>query len=87
MKDCRWDYDTYTCGFCTYDDSASDLGYNVVFPDDDDWDDWGQKYDDLGDDASWQDLQMSLCGVQPTSSFTDMVPASRDECNEFQVFD
>merc|ERR1719447_843036 len=33
---------------------------------------------------SWLDLQVSLCGVTPTSSFSDMVPSTRDECNTFQ---
>ncbi len=78
MKDCRWDYDSYTCGYCTEDASDSDLGYTVVFPEDDDWTYWTNKTANQGF-TTWLDLQMSLCGVSPTASYSDMVPSSRDE--------
>merc|ERR1719242_2037733 len=83
QKDCRWDYDTYTCGVCTMDESESDLGYTTVFPGDERWDYWNDKYSGNAD-ATWMDLQLSLCGVKPTSSFSNMVPSTRDECNTFQ---
>ena len=67
------------------EDSAMDLGYNVLFPDDDDFSYWTERYQNLGENATWEDLQMSLCGVWPTASYTDMVPSSHAECRTFQV--
>merc|ERR1719242_388251 len=73
LKDCRWDYDSYTCGYCTMKESTSDLDYHVMFPEDDDWSDWIEYYQNQTD-AGFSHLQMSLCGVWPTSSFSDDVP-------------
>merc|ERR1719242_2296283 len=84
LKDCRWDYDMMTCGYCTSDDTQSDLGFAVAFPDDDNWDNYIDDYLDLGDNATFVDLQMSLCGVKPTASWSDMVPETHEECNSFQ---
>lgn len=67
-------------------DSESDHTYTVVFPDDEDWTFWTQRYQDLGDDATWEDLQMTLCGVWPTASYTDNVPSTHDECDAFAVW-
>merc|ERR1719242_1317774 len=41
QKDCRWDYDTYTCNYCTNEVEDLDLSYHIISPDrSDDWDYW-----------------------------------------------
>ena len=85
LKECRWDYDTYTCGVCSKDTSTLDLPYNVVYPDDEEWDYWTNRYENMAENATWSTLQMGLCGVQPTSSYSNMVPSTHEECNSFRV--
>ena len=79
-NDCRWDYETYTCNLCTKMASDADLGYHVVSPNSDDWLEWRGYYEAKGDNASFVDLDISMCGVLPLSSYTDRVPSTRDEC-------
>ena len=87
MKDCRWDYESYSCNYCTKRSYDADVGYHVIKPsNEDDWTFWEQFYRDRGDSATWDDLQISLCGVFPQSANSGRVPKDRDQCNKFQVF-
>ena len=45
LKDCRWDYDSYSCNLCTTETEDLDIGYHVVSPDDsDDFTKWTEYY-------------------------------------------
>ena len=81
-KDCRWDYDTYTCNLCTKGSSDADLGYHVINPKADDWPEWRAYYTNMANNATYMDLDIGLCGVAPMSSYSDQVPSTRDECWE-----
>jgi len=86
LKDCRWDYDSYTCNYCTKEQSDADLEYHVVSPFDmDDFNLWTGYYESLEpDNRTWWQLQMGICGVYPQSTYNDNVPQTRDECNEWR---
>ena len=85
MKDCRWDYDSYTCNYCTRLTQDEDIGHHVVKPSNrSDWEYYNNYYK-THDDADWEDLQMGMCGVQPLASYHSLIPSTRDECNSFQV--
>jgi len=86
LKDCRWDYDTYQCNYCTKLSSDADLEYHVVSPNDmDDFEEWTLNYQSLdADNRTWWQLQMGICGVYPQSTYNDKVPQTRDECNEWR---
>merc|ERR1719361_1674803 len=88
-KDCRWDYDTYTCNYCSTNglEADLDLTYHVISPHRPTdwiwWNEWGSNQV-ANDSLTWIGLQMGLCGVWPNSTYTDMVPTTRDECNAMQ---
>jgi len=87
LKDCRWDYDSYQCTYCTRRATDEDMGYHVLNrSDDNDWTLWTDYYvqRERTVGGSWIDLQISLCGVYPQAANSDMVPKTRDECNSFQ---
>ena len=69
-KDCRWDYDSYTCNLCTKAASDEDLGYHVLNPSSDDWLEQIAYYESLDDDDSQKDLDIGLCSL-PGSNIYD----------------
>merc|ERR1712062_104041 len=70
---------------CTKRSYDGDVGYHVVKPsNEDDWTYWNRFYEERGEEASWDDLQISLCGVFPQSANSGRVPKTRNQCNKFQ---
>ena len=46
LKDCRWDYDSYSCNLCTTESEDLDIGYHVVSPHDaEDFQKWTSYYE------------------------------------------
>jgi len=73
-KDCQWDDDTYECSVCDEASGKSDqdLGYHVVWKDDDDF----EQYANAPDTAV-----VGLCGVYPLATYNSSYePQSRDQC-------
>merc|ERR1719203_1806190 len=79
MKDCRWDYDTYECAYCTTEESDGDLGYSVVAADSE----WVAEFRDENPDFGEGNIQISLCGVYPYAANTGEVPQNRNACNSY----
>ena len=60
LKDCRWDYETYTCNYCTMEEEDADLEYHVVTPEDkDDFDYWTGYYQGLEADNRYELVNLS----------------------------
>jgi len=79
MKDCRWDYDTYECFYCSLTDSDGDLGYTVIPPEHEWFDNYTKTHNYATDNSGG--LMISLCGVYPQAANSDEVPQNRNECN------
>ena len=67
-----WKTDTYECSLCSTDSSDMDLGYHVVWQDDDDFETYLRPE---------EDTKVGLCGVYPRASYNDShIPVSRVQC-------
>jgi len=82
MKDCRWDYDSYTCAYCTKLQTDGDLDYSVVAADGEFMQEYKKQNPDFGK-AELGEVQISLCGVYPRAANTHEVPQNRNACNSY----
>ena len=65
MKDCRWDYETYTCNYCTQKGTDLDLGYHVIRPQrQTDFMVWNSRFKHMDKgNRTYQDLQVWYMSV------------------------
>jgi len=69
MAGCQMDYDSYHCPKCTTEAEDGDLGF---------------KETDFPELYSAHSLSLGSCGVTPMASYSDDVPASLEECSQFE---